>query len=56
MFVDVILALENKNTPQSIRFLWKILDIDKRGYLTPLNISYFFRVCFSKFNLLLIMT
>eukprot|EP00818_Percolomonas_sp_WS_P003861 CAMPEP_0117436000 /NCGR_PEP_ID=MMETSP0759-20121206/782_1 /TAXON_ID=63605 /ORGANISM="Percolomonas cosmopolitus, Strain WS" /LENGTH=473 /DNA_ID=CAMNT_0005227587 /DNA_START=76 /DNA_END=1497 /DNA_ORIENTATION=- len=48
LFVDFILAYENKETNQGKRFFWKILDVYKMGYLTPLVVSMFFQEILKK--------
>jgi Ca2+-binding EF-hand superfamily protein len=42
-FLDFVLAMDNKHTPESIRYFFKILDIDGVGYLTLHTLHYFFR-------------
>jgi hypothetical protein len=45
-FLDLILALENKMTIESMSYFFRILDIDKCGRLTPESIMYFYKdVC-----------
>ena len=47
-FVNFIIAYDNKNMERSIQFFWPILDIDKKGYLTPFTINFFFREVMKK--------
>jgi serine/threonine-protein phosphatase 2A regulatory subunit B'' len=42
-YLDFVLALENRNEPQAIQYIFKILDIKQKGYLNPFDINYFFR-------------
>jgi serine/threonine-protein phosphatase 2A regulatory subunit B'' len=42
-YLDFVLALENRNEPQSLQFIFRILDIDQKGYLTPFDLNFFFR-------------
>merc|ERR1719324_1961451 len=42
-FLDFVLAMENKNSRQAIQYFWKLIDINKRGYLDAFVINYFFR-------------
>ena len=42
-FLDFVLAMENKSSPQSVQYIWRLLDIDKKGYLDSFTINYFFR-------------
>ena len=41
-FVRLILALENPTSPASIRYFWRVLDLDQSGRLTPMKIKYFY--------------
>jgi Ca2+-binding EF-hand superfamily protein len=42
-YLDFVLAMENKQEPQSVQYFFKLLDIDGKGCLTPFIINYFFR-------------
>mmetsp|Transcript_19387 Transcript_19387/g.68635 ORF Transcript_19387/g.68635 Transcript_19387/m.68635 type:complete len:455 (-) Transcript_19387:184-1548(-) len=42
-FLDFVLAVENRNTSQSIRYFFRLLDIEKTGRLSAFTINYFFR-------------
>lgn len=42
--------MNNKGTPQGLRYFWKILDIHNKGYLTVFSLNYFFRVRWLKGN------
>eukprot|EP01027_Heterolobosea_sp_BB2_P015719 GEZU01022492.1.p1 GENE.GEZU01022492.1~~GEZU01022492.1.p1 ORF type:complete len:492 (-),score=119.13 GEZU01022492.1:753-2186(-) len=42
-FLDFVLAMENKNTEAGLQFFWRILDVEKKGYITPFHINFFFR-------------
>lgn len=42
-FLDFVLAMENRNTSQSIRYFFRLLDVEKTGRLTTFTINYFFR-------------
>lgn len=42
-FLDLILALENKTTVESLSYFWRVLDVDQCGRLSPNNIKYFYR-------------
>jgi len=51
-YLDFVLALENRQEPQSLHYLFKILDVNNQGYLDTFCLNYFFRVsadktCFS---------
>ena len=41
--MDFTLAIENKRTPQALRWFFKILDIDKCGFINVETIRLFFR-------------
>lgn len=43
-YLDFVLALENRQEPQSLQYLFRILDFDHRGYLTSFTLNYFFKV------------
>ena len=43
-YLDFVLALENRNSPQGLRYLFHIMDIDKKGYLHPGDLNFFYRV------------
>jgi len=42
-FLDFALAMENKSTLQALQYFWKLLDVQKTGYLNTFTINYFFR-------------
>lgn len=42
-YLDFVLALENRNEPQALQYIFRILDIKQKGYLNPFDINYFFR-------------
>jgi serine/threonine-protein phosphatase 2A regulatory subunit B'' len=42
-FLTFVLAMENKNTWQSIHYFFPIFDLQKRGYLTISDLNYFLR-------------
>ncbi|CAF4966472.1 unnamed protein product, partial [Rotaria socialis] len=42
-YLDFVLALENRNSPQSLRYLFQIMDIDNKGYLHPGDLNFFYR-------------
>lgn len=45
-YLDFVLALENRHEPQSLHYLFRILDIKNQGYLDTFCLNYFFRVRF----------
>jgi len=42
-YLDFVLAMENKKEPQSLQFLFKILDVRHDGYLCVYSLNFFFR-------------
>lgn len=42
-YLDFVLALENRAEPQSLHYLFRILDFDHCGYLTAFSLNYFFK-------------
>ena len=47
-FLDFVLAMENKKTPQSLNYFWKILDIYGKGEIDSFVIGMFFKEVKSK--------
>lgn len=47
-YLDFVLALENRQEPQSLQYLFRILDFDHQGYLTSFTLNYFFKVKMNK--------
>nr|GMD77809.1 probable serine/threonine-protein phosphatase 2A regulatory subunit B'' subunit TON2 [Ipomoea batatas] len=43
-FLDFVLALENKDTPEGLTYLFRCLDLHGRGFLTTADIHTLFRV------------
>jgi len=45
-FIDLILAIENRDSPESILYFWRLIDVDHNGVLSPITISHFYKsVC-----------
>jgi serine/threonine-protein phosphatase 2A regulatory subunit B'' len=42
-FLDFVLALENKDTPEGLTYLFRCLDLQGRGFLTTADIHSLFR-------------
>lgn len=42
-YLDFVLALENRKEPEALRYLFRILDVQQRGYLNVFSLNYFFR-------------
>jgi serine/threonine-protein phosphatase 2A regulatory subunit B'' len=49
-FLNFVLAVDNKASMQSIKYLFKILDMHHVGYLDVFTLSYFFRAVHNKMN------
>jgi len=43
-YLDFVLALDNRNSPQGLRYLFQIMDVDNKGYLHPGDLNFFYRV------------
>lgn len=42
-YLDFVLAMENKKEPQSLHYLFRILDVRHEGFLSVFSLNYFFR-------------
>lgn len=42
-FLDFVLALENRETPEGLTYLFKCLDLQNRGFLTTVDVHTLFR-------------
>jgi serine/threonine-protein phosphatase 2A regulatory subunit B'' len=42
-FLDFVLALENKDTPEGLTYLFRCIDLNGRGFLTTADIHTLFR-------------
>ncbi|XP_013783319.1 serine/threonine-protein phosphatase 2A regulatory subunit B'' subunit gamma-like [Limulus polyphemus] len=42
-YLDFVLALENRKEPQSLRYFFRILDVQSKGYLNIFSLNFFFR-------------
>ena len=42
-YLEFVLAMENKKEPQSIQYLFRILDVRHEGFLSVYSLNYFFR-------------
>lgn len=43
-YLDLVLALEYRKEPQSLQYLFRVLDIHGKGYLDGFTLNYFFKV------------
>jgi len=42
-YLDFVLAMENKKEPQSLQYLFRIIDVRHEGYLSVFSLNFFFR-------------
>ena len=42
-YLDFVLAMENKGEPQSLQYLFRVLDTRQQGYLSVFSLNFFFR-------------
>lgn len=42
-FLDFVLAMENKKSPQALQYFWRILDVNNKGAIDSFVINMFFR-------------
>mmetsp|Transcript_40442 Transcript_40442/g.35896 ORF Transcript_40442/g.35896 Transcript_40442/m.35896 type:complete len:133 (-) Transcript_40442:218-616(-) len=42
-FLDFVLAMENKKSPQAIQYFWRIIDVNNKGAIDTFVINMFFR-------------
>ncbi|KAH0620534.1 hypothetical protein JD844_021098, partial [Phrynosoma platyrhinos] len=42
-YLDFVLALENRKEPAALQYIFKLLDIENKGYLNVFSLNYFFR-------------
>ncbi|KAJ3074858.1 hypothetical protein HDU98_010038 [Podochytrium sp. JEL0797] len=47
-FVDLVLAIENPSTPESITYQFKLLDVNRQGYLDDFSVGYLFTAVVEK--------
>ncbi|CAD6334631.1 unnamed protein product [Miscanthus lutarioriparius] len=50
-FLDFVLALENKDTPEGLTYLFRCLDLNGRGFLTTADIHTLFRGVYTRSGL-----
>lgn len=49
-FLDFVLAMENKKSPQSLQYFWRILDVYHKGAIDTFVINMFFRAVIDKLS------
>jgi len=42
-YLDFVLAMENKKEPQSLQYLFRIMDVRQEGYFSVFSLHFFFR-------------
>ena len=47
-FLDFVLAMENKKSPQSLAYFWKIIDVYGKGAIDTFVINMFFKEVLGK--------
>ena len=47
-FLDFVLAMENKKSPQALQYFWRVLDIYHKGAIDTFVINMFFRSVITK--------
>jgi len=43
-YLDFVLAIENRKEPPSLQYMFRLLDVQNKGYLNIFDLNYFFRV------------
>lgn len=49
-YLDFVLAMSYKGTPEAIAYFFRLLDLERRGRLSAFEVSYFFRAVVDKFE------
>ena len=47
-FLDFVLAMENKKSPQALQYFWRVLDVYHKGGIDTFVINMFFRSVITK--------
>ncbi|XP_032882334.1 serine/threonine-protein phosphatase 2A regulatory subunit B'' subunit gamma [Amblyraja radiata] len=42
-YLDFVLALENRKEPAALQYIFKLLDMENKGYLNVFSLNFFFR-------------
>ncbi|KAL5464138.1 hypothetical protein EMCRGX_G033105 [Ephydatia muelleri] len=42
-YLDFVLAMENKKEPQALQYIFRLLDIEGKGYLSTFSLKFFFK-------------
>ena len=43
-YLDFVLAVENRKEPPSLQYMFRLLDVQNKGFLNIFDLNYFFRV------------
>lgn len=43
-YLDFVLAIENRKEPPSLQYMFRLLDVQNKGFLNIFDLNYFFRV------------
>jgi len=43
-YLDFVIAMENPKEPQSVQYVFRVMDIDHKGYLDAFTLHYFYKV------------
>ena len=49
-YLDFVLAMTYKGTPEALAYFWRLLDLRKAGRIGTFEVSYFFRAVIDKFD------
>lgn len=47
-FLDFVLAMENKKSPQALQYFWRVLDVFHKSGIDTFVINMFFRAVITK--------
>ena len=47
-FLEFVLAIEYRGTPQSLRYMFRLFDVTKRGLLVRADVRFFMRAVLDK--------
>jgi len=51
-YLDFVLAIENRKEPPSLQYMFRLLDVQNKGFLNIFDLNYFFRVIIALFIVL----
>ncbi|KAH3744607.1 serine/threonine-protein phosphatase 2A regulatory subunit B'' subunit gamma [Pelomyxa schiedti] len=50
-FLDFVLAMENKKNPQALSYFFRVLDLNKVGFLSSFNLNVFYKGVYNKLEI-----